>query len=199
MAMQLYASATSPYARKVRIALIELGFSDRVQIVPTVAREDPGYRAVNPLGKIPALRIDDGSVLYDSFVIVDWLDQAAGGGRLIPLDAAARNAELRRHALANGIIDAAYNLVMELGRKEDERSAFWIARWSDTIQAADDVLADELPNDITLASITAATAVDYVAFRLSALDLQTPRLSNWRATLGARPSLDTTFPHLELR
>ena len=119
--MQLYASATSPYARKVRIALIELGLSDRVTILATTPIEDPAYRRINPLGKIPALQLDDGSVIYDSLVIVDWLDQAAGGGRLIPLAADARNAELRRHALANGVIDAAFNIAMELRRHRRHR------------------------------------------------------------------------------
>jgi glutathione S-transferase len=122
--MQLFASATSPYARKVRIALSELGFSDRVEIVPTAATEDEGFRAVNPLGKVPALALDDGTVLYDSLVILDWLDHAAGGGRLIPRDPEARNAELRRHALANGMLDAAFSAAMELRRPEEHRSAF---------------------------------------------------------------------------
>ncbi|MET0251155.1 MAG: glutathione S-transferase N-terminal domain-containing protein [Novosphingobium sp.] len=196
--MQLYASATSPYARKVRIGLIELGLSERVRIVPTAPTENAAYRQVAPLGKIPALRLDDGSVIYDSLVILDWLDHFAGGGRLIPVEATARNAELRRHALANGIIDAAFNIAMELRRPEEGRSSFWIGRWSDAIEAAAEVLPAELPDDLTLSSITAVCAADYVAFRLADLRLDTGRLSAWRKRLSPSPSLEHTFPQLEL-
>jgi len=196
--MQLYASAPSPYARKVRVALIELGLSDRVRIRPTNSIEDAGFREINPLGKIPALRLDDGTVIYDSLVIVDWLDQAVGGGQLIPLEAKARNAELRRHALANGVIDAAYNIVSELRRPQETRSDTWIARWSAAIGAGASVLARELPDTLTLSAITGVVALDYVAFRLADLDLDTSDLAAWRAQFGARPSLQTTLPRIEL-
>lgn len=196
--MQLYASAASPYARKVRIALTELGLSERVRIVAAAPAGDAAYRRINPLGKVPALKLDDGTVIYDSLVIVDWLDQAAGGGRLIPLEPAARNAELRRHALANGIIDAAFNIASELRRPESERSSFWIGRWSEAIEAGAEVLPSELPNDFTLAAITAVCASDYIAFRLGALGLNVGRLSAWRERVGARPSVERSFPELEL-
>jgi len=196
--MKLYASAASPYARKVRIALIELGLSNRVEVVATVPLEDPGYRAINPLSKIPALELDDGTVIYDSLVILDWLDNATGGGQLTPLVAEARNEELRRHALANGLIDAAFNITSELRRPEEQRSAFWIERWSRAIEAAAALLPDQLTDRITLSTITAATAADYIAFRLGALELETDALNAWRDTLGARPSLDTTLPEMAL-
>lgn len=196
--MQLYASATSPYARKVRIALIELGVADRVEIVPTAPTEDPAFRAINPLGKIPALRRSDGAVIYDSLVIVDWLEQAFGDGALIPREAEARNAELRRHALANGIIDAAFNIAMELRRPENQRSEHWISRWGEGIVAGAAELAPDLPATLTLSAITAVAASDYVEFRLENLGLDIAPLAAWRQRLGARTSLDTTLPQLEL-
>lgn len=196
--MQLYASATSPYARKVRIALIELAVADRVEIVATAPTEDAAFRKINPLGKIPALKRDDGTVLYDSFVIIDWLEQAFGGGDLIPFEAESRNAELRRHALANGVIDAAFNVTLERRRPEDQRSEFWISRWSDAIVAGAASLADDLPSTLTLSAITAVSAIDYVAFRLGDLNLDISGLSAWRDRLGAHPSLDQTLPQLEL-
>lgn len=125
--MRLYASAPSPYARKVRVALLELGPADRVKVVQTAPQEDPSYRQINPLGKIPALELE---IIVDSLVIIDWLDQAAGAGQLIPLESQARNAELRRHALANGIVDAAFSITSELRRPEEQRSEFWIKRWA---------------------------------------------------------------------
>jgi glutathione S-transferase len=196
--MQLYASATSPYARKVRIAVIELGLSDRINIIATAPIEDAGYRRINPLGKIPALKLDDGTVIYDSLVILDWLDQAAGGGRIIPRDARARNEELRHHALANGIIDAAFSIAMELRRPEEQRSSTWIARWSEAIEAGAKVLPHGLGDEIGLAAITAVTAADYLAFRLGDLRLDTTPLAAWRDRIGARSSFDTTLPHLAL-
>ncbi len=192
--MKLFASATSPYARKVRIALSELGFADRVQIIQTAATEDEGFRAVNPLGKIPALALDDGTVIYDSLVILDWLDNAAGGDRLIPREPEARNAELRRHALANGIIDAAFSAAMELRRPEDHLSAFWLARWSDTITVGARELAGELSTELTLSAITAISALDYVEFRLGGLGLDLAPLTAWRSGVTERPIFASTLP-----
>lgn len=196
--MRLYASAPSPYTRKVRIALIELGLADRVSVVGTVPIDEPGYRAVNPLSKIPALELDDGTVLYDSLVIIDWLDQTAGGGRLIPLESRARNAELRRHALANGVIDAAFNITYELRRPEEQRSAFWIERWSRAVEAGAAALPSELGDEVTLSTITAVTAADYIDFRLGALGLDTQALKAWRGRFAGRGSFDRTGPLLEL-
>lgn len=196
--MRLYASAPSPYARKVRIALLELGLANRVKVVPTAPQEQPSYRQINPLGKIPALELEDGSFIVDSLVIVDWLDQAAGAGQLIPLESQARNAELRRHALANGIIDAAFSITSELRRPEEQRSAFWIERWSHTIEAAAAALPRELSAQVTLSTITAVTAIDYVEYRLSSLGLNTEPLKKWRNGFADQPSFEQTAPQLEL-
>jgi len=196
--MRLYASAPSPYARKVRIALLELGLADRVKVVQTAPQEEPGYRQINPLGKIPALELDDGSIIVDSLVIIDWLDQAEGAGQLIPLESQARNAELRRHALANGIIDAAFSITSELRRPEEQRSEFWIKRWGETIEAAAAALPGELNREVTLSTITAVTAIDYVDFRLSSLGLNVEPLKQWRNSFAERPSFQQTAPQLEL-
>jgi glutathione S-transferase len=196
--MKLYASAPSPFARKVRIALIELGLADTVQLVPTVPLEDPDFRRINPLGKIPTLVLDDGTVIYDSLVIVDWLDAHVGGNRLIPSGPHARNAELKRHALANGIIEAAFSITSELRRPQPERSASWIARWSEAIETSARILPGQLDDDFTLANITAAVAADYVPFRLNGLTLDIAPLAAWRQALGPRPSLELTAPNREL-
>ena len=80
-------SAASPYARKIRIAAELLGLSDRIEIVAAnTADPADSLRAQNPLGKIPTLVLEDGSTLYDSRVIADYLDHLAGGGRLVPAD-----------------------------------------------------------------------------------------------------------------
>lgn len=196
--MILYASAPSPYSRKVRIALIELGLADRVTVVAAAPMQDPAFRRINPLGKIPALRINDSSIVIDSLVIIDWLDHVAGGGRLIPSSAPARNLELRGHVLADGIIDAAFAIMSERRRPEAERSASWIARWAEAIEAAAEQLPTVLPGTFGLAALTAATAADYVDFRLGDLGLNLGRLGEWRSALPDRDSLTLTAPEIEL-
>ena len=198
--IKLFASGTSPYARKVRVALIELGLESRVSVIPAAPLETPSLRDINPLGKVPALVLDDGRVLYDSLVILDHLDQISGEASLIPANPADRTEELRRHALANGMLDAAFSIFTELRRPEENRSEFWIGRWSETIEVAARAVASEAPDGtpLTLSTLTAAIAVDYVAFRLAPLKLTLGGLTAWRERYADRPSLLQTAPELEL-
>ena len=117
--MILRSSPASPFGRKVRMAAIILGLDRRIEITKADTT-DPAdtVRKENPLGKIPALVLDDGEVLYDSRVIVEYLDHLAGGGRIVPSDAKARFAALRLQALADGILDASILQVYE-GRWRD--------------------------------------------------------------------------------
>jgi len=117
--MILRSSPASPFGRKVRMAAIILGLDRRIEITKADTT-DPAdtVRKENPLGKIPALVLDDGEVLYDSRVIVEYLDHLAGGGRVVPNDAKARFAALRLQALADGILDASILQVYE-GRWRD--------------------------------------------------------------------------------
>ena len=117
--MLLRSSPASPFGRKVRMAAIILGLDRRIEITKADTT-DPAdtVRKENPLGKIPALVLDDGEVLYDSRVIVEYLDHLAGGGRIVPNDAKARFAALRLQALADGILDASILQVYE-GRWRD--------------------------------------------------------------------------------
>jgi len=112
--MILRSASASPFVRKVRIAAAILGLDRGIEIVAadTVDPNDT-VRQQNPLGKIPALVLDDGAVLYDSRVIVEYLDHLAGGGRVIPTESNARFAALRMQALADGIMDASVLLVYE--------------------------------------------------------------------------------------
>jgi glutathione S-transferase len=94
--LTLRSSPTSPFVRKVRIAASVLGLDREIMLEPadTMSPSD-SVRQQNPLGKIPALMLEDGTVLFDSRVILDYLDHRAGGGRIIPTDASARFAALR--------------------------------------------------------------------------------------------------------
>ncbi len=105
--MILRSSPASPFARKVRIAASLLGLDDRIDVRETdLNSPDDAIRKQNPLGKIPALVLDDGTVLYDSRVILEYLDHLAGGGRIIPREPKARFAALRLQALCDGVLDA---------------------------------------------------------------------------------------------
>jgi glutathione S-transferase len=126
--LTLRTSPPSPFGRKARIAAALLGLEGRIAIVPADAG-DPAdsLRQQNPLGKIPALIDEDGEAIFDSRVIVEYLDGLAGGGRLIPVEFTARIRALTLQALADGIADAALLQVYEKRmRAPNERSASWV-------------------------------------------------------------------------
>ena len=127
--MILRSSPPSPFGRKVNLALAILGLDKDV----TVEKSDPvdvndTIRQQNPLGKIPALILEDGSVLYDSPVILEYLDHRAGGGKIVPQDPTARFKSLRLQALCDGILDAGILLVYE-GRWRPPEMA--VQKWLD--------------------------------------------------------------------
>ncbi len=112
--MILRSAPASPFGRKVRIAAGLLGLAGKIDIrEPDLNDPDDSIRAQNPLGKIPVLIADDGEVLYDSPVILEYLDHLAGGGRILPRDTKARFAALRLQALCDGILDASILMVYE--------------------------------------------------------------------------------------
>ncbi len=136
--MILRSSPASPFVRKVRIAAAVLGLADRID-AQTVDLNDPSdsIRAENPLGKIPALVLDDGTVYYDSRVILEYLDAHAGGGRIIPRDGPARFAALRLQALCDGVLDASVLIVYEERyRPADKRVQSWVERQAGKVARA---------------------------------------------------------------
>ena len=124
----LRSSPASPFGRKVRIAAAVLGLSDRIDVV-AADTNDPGdsLRRQNPLGKIPALILEDGAVLYDSRVIVEYLDWLAGGDKIIPA-AAGRFRILTLQALADGMMDAAILQIYETRFREPDQ---YVGKWLD--------------------------------------------------------------------
>jgi glutathione S-transferase len=112
--LTLRSSPASPFVRKIRIAANVLGLDRDIAIEPADTMDpSDSVRQQNPLGKIPALLLEDGTVLFDSRVILEYLDHRAGGGRILPNDAAARFSALRLQALADGLMDASVLLVYE--------------------------------------------------------------------------------------
>ena len=133
--MILRSTAASPFARKVRIAVSVLGLADKIDVRETDLN-DPAdsIRTQNPLGKIPALILDDGTAYYDSRVIAEYLDHLAGGGRIIPSEAPARFEALRLQALCDGILDASLLIVYENRyRPADKHVQSWLDRQADKV------------------------------------------------------------------
>ncbi len=168
--MILRSSPASPFGRKVRVAAILLGLDGRTRIeAADTANPSDTVRQQNPLGRIPALLLDDGPALFDSRVILEYLDHIAGGGRIIPAEPQARFAALRLQALADGIMDASILLVYE-GRWRDpakhepkwiEHQAGKVARALAALEAAPPG-RDALPN---VGQIALACALGYQDFR----------------------------------
>src|SRR3954449_13167852 len=107
--MKLIFSQSSPFVRKVRIAAIELGLIDQIEFLPTtVAPGQPNddYARITPLKKLPVLILDDGKVILDSYVIAEYLDELAGGGKLIPASGPARWSVKSDHSMLQGMLDS---------------------------------------------------------------------------------------------
>ncbi len=176
-------SPASPYARKVRIAADLLGLSERIEIVAADAA-DPAdsLRRQNPLGKIPTLVLEDGSALYDSRVIIEYLDHLAGGGRLIPADPSARFTALRLQALGDGVNDAALLIRYEtFSRPEALRYGEAIAHQQGKIDRALDALEAAPPaGSVDIGHISIACALGYLDLRFAGEWREKhPRLVAW--------------------
>lgn len=197
--MKLFSSPTSPYARKVRILIIELGLEDAVAIENTVPMENPApLQGANPIGKVPTLVLGDGTALYDSPVICEYLD-AQHGNRFVPAAGNDRWDCLRRHALAEGVMDAAFLRTMERLRPENEQSALWFERWSNAIMRSLDVMEHEaeiLGDRLDLGDITMGCALGYLDLRHGDMNWRGGRgtLADWFETFSARASAKATVP-----
>ena len=168
--MILRSSPASPFARKVRMAAILLGL-DRAITIEAADTVDPRdtVREQNPLGKIPALVRDDGPTLFDSRVILEYLDHLAGGGRIIPLEPKARFSALRLQALADGIMDASILMVYE-GRWRDaaKHEPKWVEHQAGKVARALAAIEASPPRrDATpdVGQIALACALGYQDFR----------------------------------
>jgi glutathione S-transferase len=199
--MILRSSPSSPFARKVRIALALLGFEGdaRIESADTTDVND-SLRRQNPLGKLPVLLAEDGAAYYDSRVILDYLDYRAGGGKIVPRDAAQRFAALRLQALCDGILDASILTIYEARwRKAEMHEPRWlehqagkVARALAVLEAAPPPL-DTMPN---VGQITLACTLGYRDFRFGgSWRTEHPRLVAWLDNFAARvPAYAATRP-----
>ena len=176
--MILRSAPPSPFGRKVRIAAAILGLSDRMHIVTADTNDTADkLRHQNPLGKIPTLVLDDGKTLFDSRVILDYLDHLSGGGRIIPRDPDMRFTALRLQALCDGIMDASILRVYEARfRPEPIRHQPWIDYQAEKVTRALSVLETEpqaLDGTPHVGQIALACALGYQDLRFK---------GEWRAS-----------------
>lgn len=199
--MKLRYSPTSPYVRKVCVSAAELGLADRIERIATNTRDpDSDLAQDNPLGKVPALILDDGQVLFDSPVICEYLDGQHAGERLFPAEGAARWRALRQQALADGIMDAAILRMTEgVRRPEQYRWAEWAEHQKGKVERALDALESEtadLEGALTIGQIAVACALGYLDFRFAedAWRERRPALARWEEGFAARSSMQETRP-----
>lgn len=199
--MKLFVSPTSPFVRKVVVMIREAGIegieTEEVAGNPVA----PGSLPVdhNPLGKIPALLLDDGRALFDSRVITRYLDSRAGAG-LYPGGEALWDA-LALEAMADGMMEAAVLMVYESRiRPEDRRHEPWVdAQWlkvNRALDAAETRWQAHLAGPLDMGQIALAVALGYLDFRHAARDWRRgrPALAAWEAAVAQRPALKATVP-----
>ena len=199
--MILRHSPASPFVRKVKIAADVLGLTDQIELrdADTVAPES-GFLEQNALGKIPTLVLEDGTTLFDSPVIVEYLDHLAGGSRVVPAEPKARFAALRLQALCDGILDAALLIVYEgRFRKPEMKVQAWIDRQLGKIDRALAVLEAAPPaigSPPDVGQISLACALGYLDLRLEGRWRKDhPKLVAWLDRFAAQvPAFPKTKP-----
>jgi glutathione S-transferase len=199
--MKLHWSPRSPFVRKVMIVVHELGLNDRITCVRTVVATTRPHRPLmeeNPLSKIPTLVLDDGTVLYDSPVVCEYLDSLHAGPKLVPADLGPRMTALRRQALGDGFLD-----FLLLWRNEQEREpasqvhlASYTERRRATLLALDREAEALASSPFSIGHIAIGCALSYLDFRFAADDWRggQPRIAAWHATFAKRPSVRATEP-----
>jgi glutathione S-transferase len=200
--MKLIGSLTSPYVRKVRIVLAEKKLECMFEI-DSPWSPDSKVPNINPLGKVPVLLLDDTTPVYDSRVIVEYLDASTANNRLIPSNGRERLMVRRWEALADGICDAAASAFLESKRPLAQQSTDWIGRQNGKIAEGIKAMSDELgaqpwchTKGFSLADIAVGVALGYLDLRNSDLLWRGhyPNLAKLFDKLSTRASFADTVP-----
>jgi glutathione S-transferase len=201
--MKLLGGIISPYTRKVRIVLAEKKIECEFEIADVNPPENP-VNAHNPLGKVPTLLMDDGTALFDSRVIVEFLDSVSPLARLIPEDNRERVAVRRWEALADGCLDAGLLVRYESVRPKKEQSAAWSSKQTGKLKRSLAAIAAELGerawchgDRYTLADIAVGCCLGWVDFRKPAgieYRSEYPALAHFYDRLMDRPAFADTVP-----
>ncbi len=200
--MKLIGSLTSPFVRKVRIVLAEkkIDYDFEVESPWIEGSKVPDH---NPLGKIPVLLLDDDTPLFDSRVIVEYIDSVTPNNKLFPSPSRERIEVKRWEALADGVCDAAASAFLEAKRVKKEQSAAWIERQRAKVARGLEFMAKELGEKtycmgthISLADLAVGTALGYLVFRFPDIDWRTahPNLARLYDKLMHRASFADTVP-----
>jgi len=201
MIIDLFWGSASPFVRKVMVVAHELGVQDSVRIHNTAAHpidRDLRVKGVNPLAKVPAARCADGTLLYDSRVICEYLDDVAGGA-LFPAPGPARWTALRRQALADGLLDAALLVRYELLIRPDPlKWPLWIEKQREKVEDALDAMQGDCPGAgcADIGAISCACALGWLDFRFPDIGWRAtrPELAAWFAQFDTRPAMRATRP-----
>lgn len=201
--MKLAFTQASPFARKVRIAAIELGLIDKIEFFPaSVAPGTPNeeYSKINPQKKLPALITDEGDIIIDSYVIVEYLDELAGGGKLIPASGRARWQVKSDHSLLQATLDSM--LLCRYERMVRPQGLQWQA-WSDdhwnrvwSTMARFEKRPDVLSRPLDIVQIALACVLGYADFRFTDCGWRKayPNLDAFNARMLERPSIKISVP-----
>lgn len=203
--MKLIGAITSPYVRKVRIVMAEKKLD--YQFLPEdVWSADTKIAASNPLGKVPCLVMEGGEAVFDSRVIVEYLDTLSPVGKLIPTSGRERAEVKTWEALADGVLDASILARLEAtwtGRSEEQRCGAWIDRQMDKVQGALKSMSQGLGEKpfcsgihFSLSDVAVGCALGYLDFRFPAIDWRTPypNLAKLGEKLALRQSFVDTRP-----
>ncbi len=202
--MKLHFSPPSPFARKVRICAAELGLEEKIELVPThvaPGKANTEYASrFNPLRRIPALTLSDGSTLVDSQVICEYLDNLDGRGQLVPKGGARRWKVLSDYAIAKGILELSVLLRYETAlRPQAHQWQEWIDDHWDKISGALNFFEQKVESDagrFELSQITLACALGYLDFRFDDYGWRDrfPALATWHAEISQRASYKNSEP-----
>jgi glutathione S-transferase len=201
--MKLFHGGGSPFVRKVMVVAHETGQVDKLELLDggtTPVETNPELAKVNPIGKIPALILDDGTALSNSPVICEYLDSQHAGAKMVPASGADRWEALRLQAVCDGLMDAAVNNRYEtMVRPEGMRWDAWSAGQLGKVDRAIDALeaaADSLGDRVDIGTISVGCACGYLDFRYDDRNWRGshPKLAAWYATFGQRASMQATTP-----
>lgn len=204
--MQLIGSLASPFVRKVRVVLAEKKL-DCEFVLDNPWAADAQVGKSNPLGQVPCLIMDGGEAVFDSRVIVEYLDTLSPVGKLLPAAGRDRIQVKTWEALADGLLDAAISARLEktwAGRSDDQRSPAWIERKLGQVQSALQAMSEALGEqpfcfgvNLSLADIAVVCALDWLDFRfpeLQAWHELYPNLAQLQSRCAARSSFELSQP-----
>jgi len=200
--MKLVTSLTSPYGRKVRVVLLEKKIPFQLQVENPWLPDSP-VPGFNPLGKVPVLVLEDGVSVFDSRVIVEYLDNVSPVAHLIPSEPKSRMVVRGVEALADGVTDAAVALYLERKRPPEQQSSDWLLLQEKTLfrglEALSEALGEKpwyLGNGMTLADVVCGCMLGYLELRFPEIDWRSahPNLAKLADNLATRPSFKETVP-----